>query len=55
MGFKPVQNEFPHNFVQMTDEVDNNGQSPIRIFLEVRCKTQTLVHKGAYTKGAYLI
>ena len=29
--------------------------SSVRIFLEVRHKIQTLVDKGTYTKGAYLI
>ena len=25
MGFKPVHDEFQHNFAQMTDEADNNS------------------------------
>ena len=57
MGFKPVHDEFQHNFAQMTDEADNNSYmgTSIRIVQEVRCKIQTLVHKDAYTKGANLI
>ena len=52
-GFKPAQDEFQYS----TDEANINrvGLSPIEIVLEVRCKIQTLVHKGAYTKVTYFI
>ena len=57
MGFKPVPDEFQHNFAGMTDEADNNSYIwavSCRIVLEVRCKIQTLVHKVAYIKIAFL-